>query len=268
MHISILDPYIDRPSLIHVLDPRIKLILTIAYILTCALLPSGAWPAYLILFALIFSAVILSNLGVGFVLKRALLALPFVLAALPILFTQPGPVAWRIPLGFTTLVVTQPGLERFLSITFKSWVSVQAAILLASTMPFPDLLLAMRAVKFPRLLVAIIGLMWRYLFVLADETLRLIRARASRSAETADVGRRTGGSIAWRARVTGGMVGNLFLRSFDRSDRIYLAMISRGYDGEIRNFPLMPVPPLQRLVLIAFLFVFILLIILGILFWA
>jgi cobalt/nickel transport system permease protein len=152
---------------------------------------------------------------------------------MPIL-TLPGP--W-------SLVVTQPGLERFLSIGLKSWISVQAGILLAASTPFPDLLAAMRAVRVPRLLVGIFSLMWRYLFVLADEALRLIRARAARSGRSDQPGLRTGGSLSWRAGVVGGMAGNLFLRAFERSDRIYMAMVARGYDGEVRS---LPVPSLSQ----------------------
>ncbi len=129
-------------------------------------------------------------------------------------------------------------MERFISIALKSWISVQAAILLATTTTFPDLMLAMRAIRIPRLLVAIFGLMWRYLFVLADEAIRLMRARQARSGHADQPGLKPGGSLAWRARVTGGMAGNLFLRAFERSDRIYMAMLARGYDGEMRSEPL------------------------------
>ena len=96
----------------------------------------------------------------------------------------------------------------------------------------------MRAVRVPRLMVAIFGLMWRYLFVLVDEALRLLRARVARSSNTGFPGLRTGGSLAWRAQTAGGMAGNLFMRSLERSDRIYAAMLARGYDGEIRAVPL------------------------------
>jgi cobalt/nickel transport system permease protein len=124
---------------------------------------------------------------------------------------------------------------RFLSIAFKSWVSLQAAIVFAASTPFPDILVAMRAIRIPRLLVAVFGLMWRYLFVLVDEVLRLMRARLARSGQSAVAGYKPGGSLLWRARVAGGMAGNLFLRGFERSDRIYMAMLSRGYDGEVRT---------------------------------
>lgn len=238
MHVHFLDPYRPRRSPIHALDPRVKFVLTLAFILSAGLTPLGAWPVYILLFALILSVEVLSELGVAYVLKRAVLAFPFVLAALPVIFTTPGAALFTFSLGPWTLTASLPGLERFLSIAFKSWVSVQAAIVLAATTPFPDLLVAMRAVRMPRLLVAIFGLMWRYLFVLVDEVLRLLRARAARSGASADATLKPGGSILWRARVAGGMAGSLFLRALERSDRIYLAMVSRGYDGEVRTMPL------------------------------
>lgn len=238
MHVHFLDPYRPRQSLIHRLDARIKLVLALAFILTVGLTPPGAWAAYVLILAVVLSIVILSELGVGYVLKRASLALPFILAALPVLFTTPGEPLLSFSIGPWVLTVTLPGLERFLSIAIKSWISVQIAIVLAASTAFPDLLMAMRAVHFPRLLVSTFSLMWRYLFILADEVLRLTRARAARSGQTTLPNLKSGGSIAWRARVTGGMAGNLFLRAIERSDRVYMAMISRGYDGEARGFPL------------------------------
>jgi cobalt/nickel transport system permease protein len=73
--------------------------------------------------------------------------------------------------------------------------------------------------------------MYRYLFVLSDEVLRLRRAREARSAVLP--GRKGGGSLLWRAKVAGSMAGQLFLRSLERSDRIYSAMLARGYKGQL-----------------------------------
>ena len=249
MHINLLDPYQHRSSLIHRLDSRVKLVLAVAFILATALTPPGAWPVYILLLALLLAVEILSDLGIGYVMKRAVLATPFVLAALPVLFTVPGVPLLTLDIGSWDLTITAAGVERFLSIALKSWLSVQMAIVLAASTTVPDLLGAMRAVRVPRLLVAVIGLMWRYLFVLADEALRLMRARAARSGHAAGSPYRRGGSIRWRARVTGGMAGNLFMRSFDRGERIYAAMAARGYDGEVRSLPQPPIPGWQRLLL-------------------
>jgi len=211
-------------------------------------------------------------LGIGYVLKRAALALPFVLAALPVIFTIQGRALFTLPIGAWTLTASVEGLERFVSVALKSWLSVQAAIVLASSTPFPELLQAMRAVGIPRLLVGMFGLMWRYTFVLVDEALRLMRARAARSGVSGvSAGSRSrvreGGSLLWRARVTGGMAGNLFLRAFERSDRIYVAMLSRGYDGEVRALPLPSLTGGGWLALAAGLFLLLLLLLFGILFW-
>ena len=236
MHIHFLDPFQAGTSPIHRLDPRVKFVLALAFILTTALAPPGAWPVYMLLLAAILSVEILSGLGTGFVLKRAVLALPFVLAAVPVIFTLQGDPLFTISLGAWSLVFTQPGVERFASIALKSWISVQAAIVLASSTSFPDLLVAMRSVGIPPLLVSIFALMWRYLFVLSDEALRLMRARVARSGRSERPGLKPGGSLAWRGSVAGGMAGSLFLRAFERSDRIYMAMLARGYDGEVRSF--------------------------------
>jgi len=263
VHVHFLDPYQPRPSFVHALDPRVKFVITVAFILTCALTPTDAWPVFMLLFSLLLAAEILSELGIPYVLKRSLLAVPFVLAALPLIFTVPGDPLAVFPVGPWILTISAQGVERLLGITVKSWFSVQAAIIMSSTTPFPDLLLAMRAVRIPRLLVATVGLMWRYLFVLADEALRLMRARAARSGQSEEPGLRPGGSVAWRAKVAGGMAGNLFLRGFERSDRIYTAMLARGYDGEIRAMPLPPINRTNRLALILGLGTLSLLLLLG-----
>jgi cobalt/nickel transport system permease protein len=267
MHVHFLDPYQPRSSLIHTLDARVKFILALALILTSALIPTGAWPIYILLFALVVSIEVLSELGVAYVLKRSLLALPFVLAAIPLVVTLPGTPLLTLKLGSWIQAVSQPGVERFLSIALKSWISVQVAVVLAASTPFPDLLMAMRAVRLPRLLVAVVGLMWRYLFVLVDEVLRLLRARAARSGHSNQPGLKPGGSVVWRARVAGGMAGNLFLRAIERSDRIYMAMVSRGYDGEVRSLPLPALRPAHWVVLGLSLFLLASLLGLGYLIW-
>ena len=90
---------------------------------------------------------------------------------------------------------------------------------------------ALTHLHIPRIITIIISFLYRYLFVLTDEVMRLLTARKARSAASA--GQRSGGSVRWRARIAGHMAGQLFLRSYERSDRIYNAMLSRGYKGEL-----------------------------------
>ena len=231
MHSDAFDRYHHRQSPLHSLDPRIKVILTIAFILSNALLPDGAWIAFALAWGIVLFANIISRLGIGFTFKRSFIALPFALAAITVLFTLPGKPVTSFHFMMWDLTVTDSGLLRFISIVVRSWLSVQMAILLVAVTEFPKIIHALTHLHVPAILTVIISFLYRYLFVLTDEVMRMMRARQARSA-AAD-GIRSGGSVAWRAKIAGNMAGQLFLRSYERSDRIYNAMLSRGYKGEL-----------------------------------
>jgi cobalt/nickel transport system permease protein len=228
-----LDRYQVGDSFVHRRDPRLKVVVTVAFILAVALLPDGAWPAFLLAWAAALVAGAAAGLGPWFAPRRSVVALPFALAAVTLIFTLPGRPVGAWTLGSWTLVATDAGLTRFASIVARSLVSVQMAILLTATTPFPDLIHALGHLRLPPVLVAIIAFMYRYLFVLADEAERLLRARAARSARPAGGG--GGGTLAWRARVAGAMAGQLFVRGYERSERVYGAMLARGYTGQQRT---------------------------------
>jgi cobalt/nickel transport system permease protein len=247
MHIHALDAYRPGASLVHHLDARVKLVLVVLFIVSTALTPDGAWPAYVLLAALALSVVVASQLGVGFVQRRAVVVLTFALAAVTVVFSTPGRplLAWQV-LG-REVALTDAGMVRFASVLLKSWLSVQVAVVLTASTPFPVLLQAMRGLHVPKALVATAGFTYRYLFVIGDEVLCMMGARAARSgvvspSQGGAPDRRGGGSVFGRARVTGGMVGSLFVRSIERSERIYDAMLARGYDGEVRSLR----PPVLR----------------------
>lgn len=222
------DPYIPAAGWLQRLDAPTRVWLGLACILCAALLPEGAWAAYVSLFFLLLAGLMAGGLPARALYERSLLALPFVLAALPLLWSTPGAAwAWGI---------TGAGGVRFFSITLKAWLSVQAAVLLTLTTPFPELLVVLRSWHFPHLLLSVIGLMWRYLFIMAAAARQMMIARAARSASMP--GRLAGGSLTWRGRVTGGMAGSLLIRSFEQAERTYAAMLARGYDGEPRGLPL------------------------------
>jgi cobalt/nickel transport system permease protein len=233
MHVDALDQFQHQSSRIHDLDPRIKVLVVVGYILSNALLPDGSWPAFALAWLVLLAANDQSKLGLGYTFKRSFVALPFALVAVSAIFSPQGQPLAEWNLGFITLIPTDFGLMRFISILLRSWLSVQMAILLVATTQFPDLIHAFEHLRLPRILTTVTAFLFRYLFVLTNEVLRMKRARESRSAGLD--GRKRGGSILWRARVTGSMVGQLFLRSYERSDRIYHAMISRGYAGHLRT---------------------------------
>lgn len=239
-----LDRYIDTQSPIHALDARVKLLLCLGYILALGLLPHGAWAALLVCALVLWWLIVRSTIGLASLLTRAAVALPFALVAVTLVFTRPGAALFQLNLGPIQLTATNEGLVAFISIVLKSWLSVQAALLLTTTTHFTDVLFALRALRLPAVIVAILSFAYRYLYVMVDEAQRMLRARECRSAELP--GRRSGGGLAWRAGVVGRMVGTLFLRSYERSERIYVAMLSRGFSGELRSLRARPLTSSER----------------------
>jgi cobalt/nickel transport system permease protein len=233
MHVDIFDQFQFTDSRVHILDPRVKVVVAVAFILSNAILPDGSWLAFALVWLFILLLNDLSNLGLGFSLKRSVIALPFALVAVSAIFSPLGEPLASWDLGFISLVPTDVGLIRFASIMLRSWLSVQIAILLVATTQFPDLIHALEHLRLPRTLTTIIAFLFRYLFVLTNEVYRILRAREARSARVPDFP--GGGNLRWRIKTTGNMAGQLFTRSYDRSDRIYQAMISRGYAGHIRT---------------------------------
>jgi cobalt/nickel transport system permease protein len=233
MHANAFDRYQHGHSLLHNLDARIKVLVTIAYILSNVLLPDGAWIAFALSLMFLAYCNWLSGLGLGFTFKRSFVALPFALVAGTAIFSIPGQPLGEWHFGMLTLIPTDAGVLRFVSVLVRSWLSVQVAILLVAVTEFPDIIHALSHLYVPAIIVTIIAFLYRYLFVLTDEVMRLMRARQARSAGTPDA--KAGGRVLWRARVAGNMAGQLFLRSYERSDRIYNAMLSRGYQGQLQT---------------------------------
>src|SRR5689334_3232857 len=130
MHADAFDRYHHGHSLLHHLDARVKVVVTVAFILSNVMLPDGAWAAFGLALLFLLAANALSGLGLGFTLKRSFVALPFALAAVTAIFSIPGHVLAEWHLGMLTLLPTDAGVLRFVSILIRSWLSVQIAILL------------------------------------------------------------------------------------------------------------------------------------------
>jgi cobalt/nickel transport system permease protein len=230
---AFLDQYSYRDSLVHRLDPRVKLIATLAFILAATATPPLAWPAFSVLLMLVLGLIWAARLSLVVGLRRSMIFIPFTLVvALSIPFTTAGEPVFRLHLFSQPFTITDQGLLMFWAVVLRAWLSVLAAGLLTSTTHFVELLRAMKSLGVPKAMVSVISFMYRYIFVLVDEAMRLSVARDSRSA---DPDGRGGGTLLWRAQVLGGMIGTLFLRSYERSERIYAAMLSRGFRGEIHT---------------------------------
>lgn len=211
------------------LDARVKLTGVFGLILLIGLTPNPAILTLVGFFALVQGIAVLGRLDPVSVALRGLLALPFAGAAAVLVFTTPGPTLAAVPVvGWP---ISETGLLLFSGIVLKSMVAVQAGALLVMSTAHTETVRALSKMPVPRLLVAIMAFMLRYLDVLREEATRLQRARAARSATPPGA---KGPSWRFQVESTGRLVGALLLRSFERGERVYRAMAARGYDGEIR----------------------------------
>ena len=208
---SFIDKYSDLDSPIHRLDPRTKLVLGLAFVLTLVLIPQRAWPTFGIALGLLLIVALLSRVPLLYLLSRSAAVIPF--AFLVTFFRV-------IPQG-------EEGLVAGAIIGAKAWLSALALVLISATTPFPLLLKGMEKLKMPQELVLVLSFMYRYIFVLLDEAMRMERAWASRGA----------GRNWWASfKAMAGVVGVLFMRSYERAERVYQAMLARGFEGEVRTF--------------------------------
>ncbi len=215
-------------------DTRAAVIATLAFVTAVALLPPGSYLALLLSWILLAFAGALLGIGPTRLARRGLVALPFVVAAVPIVFLRSDELLWAGSVGPLTLQVSGAGLRIALTALIKAWISVQASMLLLAFASAPSIVTALRRMKLPEVIATSAGLTIRYLELLRDEARRMLRARTARSASPEGSGReRIGGSISWRARTTGNLVGSLFLRAYSRAQRIEEAAASRGATGSL-----------------------------------
>ena len=217
-------------------DARAAVIAALLAVAAIALLPAGAYLAYLVVWLGVALAGAMIGIAPLSLARRGFVALPFVLAALPLVFTRHDELLWSGSIGGAPLTLSAAGLRILLSAAAKAWISVQISLLLVARHPIESIVASLRRLRLPDALATGIGLTVRYLDLLRDEGLRMLRARASRSASPAGDGRvRVGGSLLWRARVTGNLAGALFLRAYARATRIEEAAAARGGTGSLSS---------------------------------
>jgi cobalt/nickel transport system permease protein len=222
MHHTHIDRYAGLQSPVHALDARAKLLATLAFVFLVVLTPEGWFPTFGVYAVLVWAVIFASRVPKGYILQRSLTIFPFALAASVFVpFITPGPALWSFDWGPFSGQVTVTGLERFASLALKALISFFATIALVATTPFGELMRAAGALGLPSRMVVVLSFMYRYLFLIIDETSHMLLARTLR-----------GGGGRALLRASGGIVGALLVRSFEHADRLYFAMLLRGYDGK------------------------------------
>lgn len=197
--------------------------MTLLYILLVVLTPDRWLASFLVYAAAVGTTIALSRVPFPYIFARSFLLLPFVLAvSVFVPFITPGEPVWRISAGALSFTVTDAGLVRFAAIAARAFLSFFATIILVATTRFGDLMRAAGALGFPRQLVVLLSFMYRYLFILLDEAVHMLLARDLRGGR----GKRR------LMAASGGIVGALLVRSFEHAERLYSAMLLRGFAGK------------------------------------
>ncbi|MEU8526750.1 MULTISPECIES: cobalt ECF transporter T component CbiQ [Streptomyces] len=204
-------------SPVHALPPHTKLVAVLGFVVVVVSTPREAMWAFAAYAALLAAVAAAARVPAGFLLRRLVIEVPFVAFAFLMPFVVPG--EQTDVLGVSLSV---PGLWGAWNVLAKGTLGVAASVLLASTTELRELLLGLQRLKLPPLLVQIASFMIRYGDVITDEMRRMSIARRSRGFEAKGV--RHWGVLAKSA-------GALFIRSYERGERVHLAMVSRGYTG-------------------------------------
>ncbi|MFT4010054.1 MAG: cobalt ECF transporter T component CbiQ [Nocardioidaceae bacterium] len=206
-------------SRLHRAPAHLKLIALVGFMILVVATPRDAYPAF-VAYALVLGAlVVLSQVPPGYLAKRLVIETPFVVFALLLPFVATGPAT-----EVFGLTVSKAGLVGGIALLVKGTLGVLASLLLAATTTPQELLAGLDRLRMPQQLVAIMGFMIRYLDVVTDEMRRMSVARRSRGFEARN-------PKHWPALAAS--VGALFIRSYERGERVHLAMLSRGYDGRM-----------------------------------
>lgn len=210
--------YIHRHTWIHDLPAQVKILGLLLTMVLAVNLPIERWDLLAILLVGVFSLWFVAELPIRKIAPRLVVEVPFVLFAVLLPFIASGEKTEVLGIS-----VSQPGLTFAIAFLLKSTIGVAGAILLSATSTAQELLTGLYRLRLPKVLVQIAALMVRYSAVVTDELRRMEISREARNGGS--------GLSSWPSRASS--VGALFIRSYERGERVHLAMLSRGGDGGV-----------------------------------
>jgi len=209
--------YLHRHSVILSLPSHAKIFAALLFILIAVSTPIQRWPAFVGYFLILLITVAAAKISFTLMFKRALIEIPFIFFALLMPFFGTGE---RFEVAGLNLY--REGLLAGAGIFVKGTLGVITAIILSTSTTAREILRGLERLKLPALMVQIASFMLRYVNVVNDEMERMKVARESRGFEATGVKH-------WKVLATA--AGALFIRSYERGERVHLAMLSRGYTG-------------------------------------
>ncbi|MBU4320656.1 MAG: cobalt ECF transporter T component CbiQ [Thermodesulfovibrionales bacterium] len=217
-NIGYLDRLSYRDTVVHRLDPRGKVIATMIFVITVISYPKYEVIPLVPFFIFPVLLITLSDTPFKFVLKKMLIVSPF--AVFIGIF---NPLFDTRAVTLADGVLISAGWISFLSLLIKFTLTTSSALLLIATTSFPGICTALQRLGVPAPFTSQLFFLYRYIFVLMEEAMRIVRARDLRSF----------GSRGTDIKVFVRLIGILFVRTVERAERIYNAMLSRGFRGHI-----------------------------------
>lgn len=208
MRHAFIDTYANLSSPVHRVNARFKILFSFILLLAILFTPIKYPGLFFIYGFFIITCLLLSKVPLKFILKRLFEISPFILMiAISSLFVKNGRLI-------------------FINCIVKASLSILLLLIISSTTPFTQLTLALSGLRVPPLILSLLSFMYRYLFLLEDQLLRTKRAFESRNINK---------NGFKNIRALSNVLGTLFIRTYERAERIYMAMCARGYDGEKNN---------------------------------
>lgn len=214
--------YLPGTSALHRLPPQVKIVAALSFVLIVVATPRHLWWVFFGYAVVVAGLVAASGLGARTVLRRMVVEVPFVAFAVLLPFVGLGP---QVSLG--PLSLSEEGLWSAWNILAKATIGVAVAVVLSATTAAADFVAGLARLGLPTVMVQMAGFMVRYSEVVVAESTRMRTAMAARGMRISHIG-------AWPAVATS--LGALFIRTYERGERIQLAMLARGFDGTSRGW--------------------------------
>lgn len=211
--------YLPGDSPLHRLPPQCKLLAAFLFVLAVVSTPREAFWAFAVYAVLLAIVATISQVPLTYVLRRLVIEIPFLAFAIFLPIVGRGE---RVEVLGVSLSVA--GLWAAWNIVIKGTLGVAATIVMASTTPVASILHGLEHLRVPKVFVSICAFMIRYADVITGEMHRMRVARESRGHDPRWI---------WQAKAVASSAGALFIRSYERGERVYLAMVSRGYEGSM-----------------------------------
>jgi len=219
------DHHREGNSLLHRFDPRLKLTMMLFFIAAVVLTSSEKNILFLLYTGMVLPLAIMSQVSLLHFLGKLLKLYPmiFFISIFVPFFPAQGDVSYHF--GFITIY--EKGFDKFLLINIKAILAIFMSILVTTTTDLMLLLRGMEKLRIPKLAISIVSFMYRFIFLLIDEVERMILAFQSRYFRL---------SLKNRIKIFANMIAVLFIRTYERGERIFLAMESRGFKGEVYSY--------------------------------